>query len=191
MQKSSGDAVWFIYKKEVDLVTLGEYGGIRLYFRAGIGDPPKDIKRAQSIHLDLAVGDPVIPSPVKTHTHSILGDDSLSWCVYTIESSVAEKLHTLIVRHSDNSRSKDVFDLYYLMPIMPKCNHEILKQALSATFKSRGDPLPSDIPQVLNKIDKDLLQRGWKSAIAGLRERLDFDTIFEHVIKQCKNIFIG
>ncbi len=186
IQADIGDGSWFVYEKEEELKTFSEYGGIRLNFRAGLGEPPKNIKQAQTIHLDLGLADPVVPSPVKTETKSILGKDSLSWKVYTIESTVAEKLHTLIIRHSDNSRSKDVFDLYHLMP---KCNAEILKTALIKTFKFRGDEVPSDILSSLNKIDRDLLKRGWRSAIAGLKEKIDFDEAFEKIIVYCKSLF--
>ena len=65
--------------------------------------------------------------------------------LYTIESSSSEKLHALIIR-PDNSRSKDVFDLYHFLP---KCNNDILKQALLATFKVRGDKLPENLSENL------------------------------------------
>ena len=39
IQKNLVDGVWFQYEKQVDLKTQGEYGGLRLYFRTGIGLP--------------------------------------------------------------------------------------------------------------------------------------------------------
>lgn len=107
--------------------------------------------------------------------------------MYTVESTVAEKLHTLIIRHSDNSRSKDVFDLSYLMP---KCSPDLLKTALAETVKFRGDKLPLDILSSLNQIDRDLLKRGWRSAVAGLKEIPDFDETFEQIMQWCKTIFL-
>lgn len=134
IQKNLNDGVWFSYEKQASLETLGEYGGLRLYFRTGIGQPLKNIKKARLLHLGLGLGDIVVPSPVKTRTNSIIGDDSLTWQVYTIESSCAEKLHALIVR-PDNSRSKDVFDLYYFLP---KCRKDFLEKAINESFKARG-----------------------------------------------------
>lgn len=186
MQADIVDGVWFLFEKEDELQTFSEYGGMRLNFRSGVGEPPKNVKKAQSIHLDLGLGDPVVPAPVQTETRSLLGEDSLSWRVYTIESTVAEKLHTLIIRHSDNSRAKDVYDLAYLLP---KCNPALLKTAIAETFHFRGDTLPPDIPAALGKIDSDLLKRGWKSAVAGLKEQPDFDEAFTQITQCCKIVF--
>lgn len=179
------DGTWFVYEKRADLQTLGQYGGVRLYFRRGIGEPPKNVKTTQMIHLDLATGDVVVPSPVKLKTKSMLGKDSLSWQVYTIESATAEKLHGLIVRHSDNSRSKDVFDLYNFLP---KCNLNILCRAISATFKARKDTLPAKLSPVVAKIDTDLLERGWRSATATLKDKPKFDHAFERILLFCKRM---
>ena len=116
------DGAWFKYEKRSDLTTLGEYGGTRLWFRCGIGDIPEKFIKAQSIHLDLGVGDAVFPFPQINLMNGLLTENTVTWKVYPIESAVAEKLHTLIVRSSDNSRSKDVFDLYFLLQ---KCNFQI------------------------------------------------------------------
>lgn len=66
VQADIGDGVWFRYEKEEELQTFSEYGGIRLDFRSGIGELPTNIKKAQGIHLDLGLADPVIPSPVQS-----------------------------------------------------------------------------------------------------------------------------
>lgn len=51
LAKSLGDHVWFIYENEVDLITQGEYGGIRLVYRFGLGEPPKDLRKTLSLRL--------------------------------------------------------------------------------------------------------------------------------------------
>ncbi|NRA47414.1 MAG: nucleotidyl transferase AbiEii/AbiGii toxin family protein [Oligoflexales bacterium] len=61
----------------------------------------------------------------------MLGSSSVSWLVYPIETIVAEKLHCLIMRGSSNSRSKDIFDLFFYLD---KCDSKILEKALHATF---------------------------------------------------------
>lgn len=105
------DAVWFRFEKIIDLKTQGEYGGRRLVFRSGIGPILKDIRRAQLIQLDIGTGDPITPGPVNNELPELLGPGRLSWQVYPIETSAAEKLHALITRGSENSRAKDIFDL--------------------------------------------------------------------------------
>ena len=93
------DLVWFEFEKEVDLVTQQEYGGIRLQYRAGIGEKTAKTRAlAQIIKLDIGVGDPVTPGPKKTSITEKIGSESISWMVYPIETIVAEKLHCLIAR---------------------------------------------------------------------------------------------
>ena len=185
IESDNNDGAWFKYEKEANLLTLGEYGGSRLYFRCGIGNIPVKYHKSQSIHFDLGVGDAVVPAPVKDTIHTLVDDDLLSWMVYTIESSTAEKLHTLIIRGSDNSRSKDVFDLYHFLP---QCNLTILNKALSATFSARGDKLPNSIANTISKIDRELLGKGWKSATAGLTEKVSLDEAFYQIIKFCEKL---
>src|SRR4051794_17219137 len=66
------DGVWFRFEDQVDLVTQGEYGGIRQIYRAGIGEVLKNLKKAQIIHFDLGIGDPVTPGPQKMEMPALL-----------------------------------------------------------------------------------------------------------------------
>lgn len=175
-KKDLQDGTWFEFESQIDLKTQGEYGGVRHVYRGGIGAKPKDIKRAQAIHFDLGIGDPVTPSPMTVQTHELIGSEELSWQVYPIETIVAEKLQTLIVRGGDNSRAKDVYDLaFYISKADPK----ILSVALKNCFEYRGTELPKDIPHALESIDKTLLKRGWPAATASLKNPMSFEEAFE------------
>ncbi len=175
------DAAWFRFEKVIDLKTQGEYGGKRLVFRSGIGPVLKDIRRAQLIQLDIGIGDPITPGPVKNELTELLGEGKLSWQVYPIETSAAEKCHALITRGSENSRAKDVFDLSLFLD---KVDPALFKKALEKTFEYRGDTLPSHIPGLLRKIDVGLLKRGWKSAVGEIESAKTFEATFEVVIEQ-------
>ena len=181
-----GDAVWFRFEKTVDFETQGEYGGLRIVFRAGIGEVLKNFKRAQIVQLDIGKGDPVVPGPVEVETPFLLGGGSLSWRVYPVETSVAEKLHALIVRGSESSRSKDVFDLDLLLP---KCNAATLRKSLVETFRHRGDALPEDLVKHVREIDRRILKMGWTSAVGDLTGRPDFDAEFESLIRGLKKFW--
>lgn len=183
--KDSDDGVWFIFEEEIDLLTQGEYGGIRLVFRTGIGAPLSDLKRAQIINFDLGYGDPVTPAPVEKHTQSILGNENISWLVYPIETTVAEKLNALITRMDFNSRSKDIYDLYFLLP---KADKKILKAAIKNTFEYRGDKIPKKISKTLQNIDTVILSRGWGQAVRWLKNPITFETAFNAVVKYCKDL---
>lgn len=180
-----GDGVWFKLEKTVDLETQGEYGGIRLVFRTGIGEILKNLKKAQIINLDIGKGDPVVPGPIAVETPFLLGEGTLSWSVYPAETTVAEKLHALIVRHSASSRSKDVFDLNLLLP---KCNPSILKNAISETFRYRGDAIPENVVQHVQEIDRKILRAGWASATGDLPLKADFDEQFDALVTRLRKL---
>ncbi|MBK7844185.1 MAG: nucleotidyl transferase AbiEii/AbiGii toxin family protein [Bdellovibrionales bacterium] len=116
-EKDLNDGVWFRFENQINLATQGEYGGIRHSYRAGIGEVLKNLKKAQVIHFDLGIGDPITPGPLQKQTPSLLtGNDEISWAVYPIETICAEKLHALISHGDQNSRSKDVHDLAIFYP---------------------------------------------------------------------------
>ena len=180
------DGTWFALESQTDLKTQGEYGGYRQTFRAGIGEQPRDIKRSQIICFDLGVGDPVTPGPIKTKTPEMIGGGELSWQVYPIETIIAEKLQTLVVRGGDNSRAKDVFDLHYYLP---KADIKTLKTAVKKCFEFRETQMPADISKELSKIDQSLLKRGWKSAVLSVKNGPSFEEAFENVVEAVERIF--
>jgi predicted nucleotidyltransferase component of viral defense system len=172
-----GDGVWFRLEKTQDLLTQGETLGSRLVMRAGLGPVLKKIQKAQLVHLDIGVGDPVRPDRIETPF--LLGGGKVSWEVYPVEFTVAEKLHALVRRGSANSRAKDIFDLSFLLA---KCRPKQLKEALTATFKGRGDEVPANFGEVMAGIDRSLLKSGWASAVEHLGGRMDFDAVFDRLM---------
>ena len=74
MPIDGGDGVWFQFESAGALKAQGDYGGIGLVFRGGLGNPPPKITKAQLINIDLGIGDTVTPSPPTLPTH---GSNSL------------------------------------------------------------------------------------------------------------------
>ena len=186
IERDIDDGTWFILESQVDLKTQGEYGGIRQIFRAGIGEQPKNFKHSQIINFDLGIGDPVTPGPVKTQTPELIGTGELSWQVYPVETIIAEKLQTLIERGSDNSRAKDIFDLYFYLP---KANTKELLKAVASCFEYRGTEVPLDFIKVLVKMDHSLLKKGWKSATASLKDSPTYEEAFDGILGELKRTF--
>ena len=179
------DGVWFRFDSDQDLKTLGEYPGRRLLFRSGIGEVPDDLRRNRMIHLDLGIGDDVVPAPRDERTPFLLGGGALSWKVYPIETICSEKLHTLVVRGSGNSRSKDIYDLNLFLS---KCDPALLKKALKATFRCRGDSMPKDLVKVIEGIDTRLIARGWKSTVVGMAKPDTFEQAMQNLIGALKRL---
>ncbi|HET9240375.1 MAG TPA: nucleotidyl transferase AbiEii/AbiGii toxin family protein [Oligoflexus sp.] len=180
-----GDGAWFVWEGEDTLQTQGEYGGRRLTFRAGIGDIPAKLKNALIVNIDLGIGDPVTPGPFKTETTCTLGEGSLSWQVYPIETMLAEKIHALVVLGDNNSRSKDVYDIDLFWP---QANIENLRLALEATFNFRGDRVPKSFADTIRSIDTTLLKRGWVTATLSLKERPKFESVMESLLEKIGQI---
>ncbi len=185
IERKRNDGIWFRYEKSVDLEMQGEYGGLRLIFRSGIGELPKDPLRGQAINLDIGEGDPITPGPKLIETASLIGNKTVTWKVCPVETTVAEKLNSLVRRSLDNSRSKDIFDLHVLLP---SCDPNILKQAIVATFAHCGDSIPDSLATHLKTINTAILRRGWKSATADIIPTTNFDEILLSVHNQLKNI---
>ena len=116
IEKDIGDAVWFQFEKQIDLKAQGLYGGIRQVFRSGIGEIPSNTKRSRIINFDLGIGDPIVPTPQEVNISQIMGEGEICCLVYPTETMIAEKVHTLVALGDANSRSKDIFDLAYLLP---------------------------------------------------------------------------
>lgn len=185
-EKDIDDAVWFKFEKEIDLKSQGEYGGFRQVYRVGIGEIPKNLKRAQLIHFDLGIGDPVTPHPIKSKTPELIGQNELSWFVYPIETIIAEKIHALIDRGEHNSRSKDIFDLSCFLP---RAEKENLINALAACFKYRKTQLPKDLVGHLKTIELGLLKRGWPSAVSGIKETPNFEETYQKFLEELQKFF--
>ncbi len=176
-----GDGVWFRFENQIDLATQGEYGGIRQSYRSGIGEVLKTLNKAQSVHFDVGIGDPVTPGPMSIETNSlIIPDSNLSWLVYPVETIIAEKMHALISHGDINSRSKDVYDLAFLLP---KADADILGQALKRCFEFRETGLPDRFTMVLKSMDTKSLERGWVSATTSVPDKPKFHDSFETIVK--------
>ncbi len=180
MFEDLGDGVWFQFEKTVDLTTQQEYGGVRLVYRGGVGTPLADVRRAPIVNIDFGIGDPVTPEPRSLATPTHLAGEPLSWRVYPVETIVAEKLHALYTHASLNSRSKDVFDLSFLLPKVVPID---LDAALTATFQFRGAKRPPALSAALRTNDVTTLKRGWKSAVKDIADAPSFDDAFARVLE--------
>jgi len=181
VEKTLDDGVWFRFQESIDLKIQNEYGGIRLIFRCGVGDPPQNVRRAQLVNFDIGTGDPVTLKEARHETPFLLSGGSLSWQVYPVETICAEKLHSLLTRRSDNSRAKDVFDLNLLLP---QCEPDTLSRALGETFNYRRAAVPDDIAGSLRGVGTGLMKQGWSSAVTGIEGAGDFDTIFSQLVEK-------
>ena len=80
--------------------------------------------------IDIATGDPIIPSEHSYNYKCLVTGEVLPIKVYSLESVVAEKLETVLSKGIANSRSKDYYDLYILRNLhFENIDKTILKEA--------------------------------------------------------------
>jgi hypothetical protein len=184
IESDIGDGAWFRFNERRTLELQNDYGGVRFSFRTGLGSTVNNVEIAQLINFDLGVGNAV--TPTGTDTESLLGDRQISWNVYPTEFIVAEKLHATITRALENSRSKDIFDLFFLLPL---CRPLETRNATAATFSNRGADLPQDFPSTFQNISTERLRIGWRKAVAGIKESPDFDYCLEEIKGELTRLF--
>lgn len=134
------------------------YGGRRIHIQARLGNA-----RFQ-LQIDVGIGDAVTPEPVWVELPQLLDLPAPRMKAYRPETSIAEKLETIVVRDLLNSRLKDYFDIYALS-MNERFELLVLSRAVKDTFERRGTPLPSESPMGLTQAFVDepgkLLQ--WRS----------------------------
>ena len=131
-QIDSDDGVSFDLDR-LDVRSIREgaaYEGIRVRVPAALG-------RAQLVlRLDVNVGDPITPSPVRLDYPELLGG-SFAVTGYPLASVLAEKLVTMLELREANTRDRDVGDIVRIIDTHP-VDSDDLRAACEATAAYRG-----------------------------------------------------
>lgn len=100
----------------LDTITAGPirdddvYPGVRAVLEARLASAR--IKLSVDVH----VGDPVVPAPIRTAVPVLLGDERIEVLAYPKSMVVAEKLVTALQRGRASTRWRDFADLFVLVP---------------------------------------------------------------------------
>jgi predicted nucleotidyltransferase component of viral defense system len=118
------------------------YGGLRVTLQARLGNARLPVQ------VDVGIGDAVMPEPEWLEYPGLLDLPQPRLRAYRPETTIAEKLHAMVVLGEANSRMRDFFDIYALS------EHEafaadLLKRAVRATFARRRTPIPESLPIAL------------------------------------------
>ncbi len=116
-----------------------EYPGTRLHVTAHMDTI------VYPMTIDIGFDDVVTPSPTLVD-YPILLDNvpEISIWAYSIETVIAEKFHTMIVRDVFNSRMKDYFDCYQIL-LNEVLDESVLYDAVKNTFDNRKIPFNPDL----------------------------------------------
>ena len=154
------DGVLFHITKVQDIMEGHEYEGVRFMI-----DCTMD-KLKQTIKMDISTGDEITPGAIEYKLPLIIEDRSIDLWAYNLETLLAEKLETIMVRAEANTRMRDFYDICVLLEQDAETiDRDTMKAAFYATCKKRGSiELIGAIDDVINKIsDDDTMRQLWNN----------------------------
>lgn len=163
------------------MITKGPYGGYSFNAAFTIGSAPtlndSKIKKFSRINIDIGFDDALESVPKKQMMTSILNiEEPVTWSVYPFEFIFAEKLEALFSRGSNNSRSKDIYDMQL---IFKKCkDKKLLSKAIRKTFENRKTLIPKSFLATAQEFELSVLRGAWSSVELSNIE-LSFDSVWE------------
>ncbi|EPC93743.1 Abortive infection protein AbiGII [Lacticaseibacillus paracasei subsp. paracasei Lpp227] len=142
-----------------DIRVAAEYAGFRIHIEAKIYNSVVDTK------IDVSTGDTITPREISWHHRTIFNDQDILVMAYNMETILAEKLESMVVRQELNSRMKDFYDLYLFDKVQRQnIDFKVLKDALHATADLRGSEalLPRYAEIIATLRGSVLLKQRWE-----------------------------
>lgn len=151
------DGVQFKITKVTDIMEEHDYPGTRLMLEATLD------KMRQAIKIDISTGDIITPRAVEYTYHLMFEDRAISLWTYNLETLLAEKLETIMVRGTANTRMRDFYDIHVISQ-QESFDTEMLKKAFLATSEKRDTiaQIP-DFRNILSAVESDeAMKRQWE-----------------------------
>lgn len=148
----------------------GEYNGLRVHIVGHLG------RVRVSTYADVGLGgEPPVGLRELRIRPQIEGQSSQTIKAQPFEYSIAEKLHSIVVRGLTNTRLKDYRDLFVLS--RRGFDGETIRAAVEHTFRQRSTELPARLPVGLSAAYANVRQADWqrhlkKSRITGMPQDL-------------------
>ena len=122
-----------------------QYGGVRVTTVAYMGNAKIPVQ------VDVGIGDAITPTArVSEYPLLLTSLPRAKMRMCPPETSVAEKLETLVKRGVENSRMKDFYDLKVLFEIFD-FDKTLLQSAVRRTFERRQTPMPDGLLTALTE----------------------------------------
>ena len=133
--------------------------------------------------IDFGVGDIIVPKQEKRKIPTQL-NDFISPIIntYSIETTVAEKIDSILSLMEFSSRMKDYYDIYYLASKFD-FDGVTLTEALKKTFENRGHSFTiAQFEQVMTFDNDDAMQKKWKAFIRKIDTKTDdYSTVLKTI----------
>jgi hypothetical protein len=181
------DGLWYGDVEIIDLPLQGKYGACRLRFPFQIGDPKKGKDHKLSrVHIDIGFSDKLLIQPEEQKLEAILDyENAISWKIYPLEFTLAEKLHAFCERGSGNSRAKDLYDITLIFSLCS--NKSDMKNAIVKTFENRDLKLPQSLFSFAKSMNLTTLKSAWTNVFV-LNNKPNFDDLWKKLLKTLKEI---
>lgn len=165
---TGNDFVTFEIKDIAPIAVAKKYAGIGVSLVARI----KNTKTPFSI--DFGVGDVIVPKQEKRKIPTQLdGFTSPTVNTYSLETTIAEKIDTILSLMEFSSRMKDYYDIYYLANKFD-FDGATLTEALRKTFENRGHTFTAEqFEQVMAFDSDDAMQKKWKAFVRKIDTKTD------------------
>ncbi len=174
---TGNDFITFEIKDVAPIAVAKKYAGIGASVVARI----KNTKTPFSI--DFGVGDVIVPKQEKRKIPTQL-DDFVAPTVntYSIETTVAEKIDTILSLMEFSSRMKDYYDIYYLANKFD-FDGKVLTEALRKTFVNREHIFTAEqFEQVMSFNDDVAMQKKWKAFVRKIDTKTDdYSTVLKTI----------
>lgn len=184
------DGIKFDLINITDIREDDEYGGNKYHI---IG---KLQNMKVNLEIDISTGDKVTPKELKYKYPLIFSDKEIIINSYNIETTLSEKIETILKRGIYNSRMKDFYDIYiFINNFSNDINNDDFISAMKNTFEKRGTlGVLEDYKSILNEIkDNERLNNLWSKYIIkrNYAKDIEFSTTIELLDKFLDKHSIG
>ena len=154
-----GDQITFSVSSAGAIMEDAEYEGVRIGMRAQLQNMSVPIK------IDISTGDAITPEEISFDYRLMFEERHIDILAYPIETLLAEKIESMLVRADANSRMRDFYDMHLLYRIQGAgIDAKTLSAALRATAEKRKTiELLDKAETILNLLDSsDEMEKAWK-----------------------------
>ena len=181
-----GDQISFTISSAETIMEEAEYEGVRFGMRAKLQNMTIPIK------IDIITGDAITPEAIAFDYKLMFEGRHIDILAYPIETVLAEKIESMIVRADANSRMRDFYDMHILYRThREEINATTLEAALKATAAKRKTTNQlSRAETILTLLDSsDEMKKAWKQyqKAASYAAEISWQDVMRSVRKLCND----
>ncbi|WP_347488264.1 nucleotidyl transferase AbiEii/AbiGii toxin family protein [Desulfoscipio sp. XC116] len=133
LQTPVDDSVTMTLKGFENIRDKSDYPGIRVSIESVLD------KTRQVMKVDFTTGDSITPRAVEYSFRLLFENRNISILAYNLETVLSEKLESILLRSTANTRMRDYYDVYILTTLRNQdINWDLFSEAFKNTAEKRG-----------------------------------------------------